>query len=69
MYGTPGIQDDRYKPLFRKLPDLPETKAGLLYHCTGVSDRTGMTPDVVLSIRIHRKVTYSCRVKEYIGLL
>ena len=50
MYGAPSMQyyGDRYRPLFRKLLDLPETEAGLLYHCTAGRDRTGMATALVL---------------------
>jgi len=50
MYGAPSMKfyGERYKPMFRKLLDLPETKAGLLYHCTGGRDRTGMATALIL---------------------
>jgi protein-tyrosine phosphatase len=50
MYGISSVQyyGDRYKPLFQKLLDLPETNAGLLYHCTAGRDRTGMATALVL---------------------
>lgn len=50
MYGTPSMQyyGDRYKPLFSKLLELPEKEAGLLYHCTGGRDRTGMATALIL---------------------
>ncbi|WP_291530023.1 tyrosine-protein phosphatase [Bacteroides sp. UBA939] len=50
MYGAPSMQyyGERYRPLFRELLELPETEAGLLYHCTGGRDRTGMATALVL---------------------
>jgi len=50
MYGTPSMQyyGTRYKPLFRRLLELPNTEAGLLYHCTGGRDRTGMATALIL---------------------
>ena len=50
MYGTPSMTyyGDRYRPLFKRLLDLPDTEAGLLYHCTGGRDRTGMATALIL---------------------
>jgi len=50
MYGDQSMQyyGDRYKPLFNKLINLPESEAALLYHCTGGRDRTGMATALIL---------------------
>lgn len=50
MYGKPSIQyyGERYRPMFVKLLTLPEGNAGLLYHCTGGRDRTGMATALFL---------------------
>lgn len=52
MYSTPSVKyyGERYKPMFDKLLDLPEENAGLLYHCTGGRDRTGMATALILYI-------------------
>lgn len=52
MYSNASVKyyAERYKPMFDKLINLPEENAGLLYHCTGGRDRTGMATALILYI-------------------